>query len=116
MSHHKPIIYKHQDEKPMKSLEKIIQDGIAHGQAMALEYQGNSRRIIPLVHGLLKNGKEAVLCYKINSVDADGPDLAIRLYHSHKITNPQLTGEAFPFSRKIDYYLTKHFRTVYTKV
>ncbi|MEM7035684.1 MAG: hypothetical protein AAF570_01820 [Bacteroidota bacterium] len=100
----------------MKAFHKILQDVINEGQSLNLEYQGNPRHIIPLVFGELKNGKEAVLCYKINGVDEENPELSIRLYHSHKISNVKKTGRELSFNRKIDYYLTKHFRTVYVKV
>lgn len=91
-------------------------DVIAKGESISLDYQGNPRQIIPLVYGELKNGREAVLCYKINEENGHGPELSIRLYHSHKISNVKRTGREMPFSRKIDYYLTKHFRKVYVKV
>jgi hypothetical protein len=98
------------------TIDQTIMAGISAGKTLSLEYQGNPRRIIPLVYGLLKNGKEALLCYKINHVDEDGPDLSIRLYHAHKISGLCLNEEQLPFSRKIDYYLTKHYRSVYVKV
>jgi hypothetical protein len=98
------------------TIDQTIMAGISANQTLSLDYQGNPRRVIPLVFGLLKNGKEALLCYKINSIDEDGPDLSIRLYHAHKITDLSLNEEQLPFSRKIDYYLTKHYRQVYVKV
>jgi hypothetical protein len=111
------IIRKTQTKPIMTTtIDQLIETGICQGKTISLHYQGNPRRIIPLVFGLLKNGKEAVLCFKINGIDEDGPDLSIRLYHLHKITQPRINEESLPFSRKIDYYLTKHFRKVYVKV
>ena len=86
--------------------QKII-DAIESGESLSLTYQGNPRKVIPLAYGLLKNGKEALLCYKINAIYDDGPDLSIRLYHIHKVDNVEPGKEHYPFSRKIDYYLTK---------
>lgn len=102
--------------KAIHHLHHILCDVIDRGEILSLDYQGNPRQIIPLVYGVLKNGKEAVLCYKINEGDHEGPELAMRLYHSAKISNVHRTGIELPFSRKIDYYLTKHFRAVYSKV
>lgn len=99
-----------------KTIDQTILAGISANQTLSLEYQGNPRRVIPLVYGMLKNGKEALLCYKINCIDQDGPDLSIRLYHASKISGLKLNEEQLPFSRKIDYYLTKHYRQVYVKV
>ena len=84
-------------------------------QTLSLNYQGNPRRVIPLFFGLLKNGKEALLCYKINSIDEDGPDLSIRLYHMHKVSEMVVSDQVVPFSRKVDYYITKHFSMVFSR-
>lgn len=92
-------------------MEKI-KEAIKAGKTLQLDYQGQSLHVIPLVLGELKNGKEAMLCYKTN----DEGDLSIRLYHMHKVTNLLIGIESAPHSKNIDYYLTKHFRTIYAKV
>lgn len=81
------------------------------GAILPLNYQGNSRRVIPLAFGTLKNGKEALLCYKV-----EGEDLAIRLYHTSKISRLGDPQPGVSFDRKIDYYLTKHFRSIQCRV
>lgn len=99
----------------LKASHDLICNAIGEGSAIQLEYQGNVRQIIPLVYGMLRNGREAVLCYKINSIHNGEPDLVIRLYHLEKIRNVKPQGFRYPCNRRIDYYLTKHFTTVYQK-
>ena len=90
--------------------------GAIQSQAMiSLRYQKNPRTIIPLVYGKLKNGKNAVLCYKVYQNDDSNPEIALRLYHCEKISRVRVIGDSLPVNRKIDYYLTKHFGTVYQK-
>lgn len=101
-----------QELNPAKKYMYAIQ----RGHLIECEYQENPRTIIPLAWGKMKNGKNALLCFKINGYDEDGPDLSIRLYHAHKIKFAEIAGEAPPFSKKIDYYLTKHFRKIYIQV
>jgi hypothetical protein len=104
----------------MDSLADMLQSpllaAILHNETVKLQYQGNDRHVIPLVFGMLKNGKEALLCYKLDEMP-DGSFLqSIRLYHADKITDLEPTGRSLPHSRKIDYYLTRHYRRVYLQV
>ena len=90
-------------------------EAIAKGEILTLDYQGNPRSIVPLVYGVLKNGKKAILCYKISHPESGMPELALRLYHFEKISFLERSGRSIDVNRKIDYYLTKHFATVYQK-
>ena len=89
---------------------------ISENKTLKLDYQGNPRHVIPLVYGVLKNGKEALLCYKIIGEHNNHLDLAIRLYHLDKISNVKSTDRVIQESWEIDYYLTKHFKTIYSKI
>lgn len=104
-----------QTRNNMNSVHAKLTDAIARGETLQLEYQGNPREIIPLVFGRLRNGREAVLCYKIGDFRDGEPELLIRLYHLEKIRHVRKTPFRHRFNRKIDYYLTKHFTTVYQK-
>lgn len=64
---------------------------------------------------MLKNGKKAILCYKISHSDSGMPELALRLYHFEKISHLTRSGHHIEVNRKIDYYLTKHFASVFQK-
>lgn len=90
-------------------------EAISKGEILQLDYQGNPRSIVPLVYGVLKNGKKAILCYKISHPQSGMPELALRLYHFDKITFLENSGRSIEVNRKIDYYLTKHFATVFQK-
>lgn len=97
------------------SAQQQISAAIAAGEILQLNYQGNPRSIVPLVYGILKNGKKAILCYKINHPSCGFPEMALRLYHLDKVSHLQGTGHVREVNRKIDYYLTKHFASVYQK-
>lgn len=98
----------------MKTLDTTISDAIANGEILRLQYQGHPRRIVPLVYGILKNGKKAVLCYKINP-NPEGPEMALRCYHLEKISHLQTSGISAEVNRKVDYYLTKHFSEIHAQ-
>lgn len=103
-------------DNPIEALQAPINAAIMAGHTVRLEYQGNRRHVIPLVFGMLKNGKEALLCYKLDELE-DGSILqSIRLYHADKIEHVSGTITSVPHSRKIDYFLTRHFRRVYIQV
>lgn len=93
----------------------LIAEAIRNQEMLALHYQGNPRRIIPLVFGELKNGRQAVLCYKYNGLGCEEPEMVLRLYHLEKISHVMRTDIVMEVNRKIDYYLTKHFASVYQK-
>ena len=95
---------------------QTIVQAIEGKEVLSLEYQGNRRRIVPMVYGMLKNGRKAILCYKIVEQEGQAPELFMRLYHEEKIRHLYRTGEKMPLNRKIDYYLTKHFGQVFQKI
>lgn len=95
--------------------EAII-EAIQNREMLSLEYQGNARRIIPMVYGILKNGRKAILCYKIVESEGRPAELYLRLYHLEKIRHLKRTHQVMEINRKIDYYLTKHFGQVFQKV
>ena len=95
---------------------QAIVTAIAHKEVLCLEYQGNRRTIIPMVYGILKNGRKAILCYKIVEQEGQPAELFMRLYHEEKIRHLYRTGIQMPINRKIDYYLTKHFGQVFQKI
>ena len=94
----------------------VFHDAIFSQKTLKLDYQGKPRHVIPLVYGVLKNDKEALLCYKIIGEHNNHLDLAIRLYHLAKISNAEVTDRVIQESWEIDYYLTKHFKTIYSKI
>lgn len=98
------------------SYHDAIVNAISNREVLCLEYQGNSRRIIPMVYGILKNGRKAVLCYKIVETPGQPSELYLRLYHIEKIRHLHGTSTRMEVNRKIDYYLTKHFGQVYQKI
>lgn len=110
------------DKQPMHSYvrpqdhHEAISQAIQNREVISLEYQGNPRNIIPLVYGELKNGRQAVLCYKIVASEDGGAELFLRLYHIEKIRHLHRTSLVSEVKRKIDYYLTKHFASVFQKV
>ena len=87
---------------------------IQSGNTLKISYQDNNRHVIPLVYGRLKNGKDALLCYKLDVLPDGSITQSIRLYHADKISNITETGIHIPYSRRIDYFLTRHFRSTYT--
>gem|GEM_PF-6486666 len=101
--------------RPQEYHEAITQ-AIHNREVVNLEYQGNPRSIIPLVYGELKNGRKAVLCYKIVAQEGGASELYLRLYHLEKIRHLHRTTTVGEVNRKIDYYLTKHFASVFQKV
>jgi len=95
------------------SKRELLEQGISERKTLNLKYQGNDRTVIPLVYGVLKNGKEALLCYK----QLKNPvDYALRLYHIKKLSAIQITDDEFYPPVQIDYYLTKHFKTIYSRI
>ncbi len=98
-----------------QSTHSLICEAIRGHQMISLHYQGNPRRIIPLVFGELKNGRQAVLCYKYNGPNSHEPEIVLRLYHLEKISHVESLDIVLDVNRKIDYYLTKHFAAVYQK-
>lgn len=90
-----------------------IGTALSEGRELTLLYQGNNRRVIPLAHGVLKNGKEALLCYKVDIVYG-GQVHSIRLYHMSKVTDVKIGGGSAPHSKRIDYYLTRHFKSIHS--
>lgn len=103
-------------ETLIETIPHSLADAILHGQTLLLHYQDNPRHVIPLVFGRLKNGKDALLCYKIEPLPDGTHSQSIRLYHAGKISDVQPTGQSVPHSRRIDYFLTRHFRRVYIQV
>lgn len=106
-----------------KNMETVIDmipeplaDAILQGQTLRLRYQENHRHVIPLVYGRLKNGKDALLCYKLDVLPDGSITQSIRLYHASKISGIEATGQHIPYSRRIDYFLTRHFRRVYIQI
>lgn len=101
----------------MKPATQAIEDAIQNRETIHVKYRGGSRHVIPLVYGRLRNGREALLCYKI--LDHDAPaqsEIAFRLYHLSFLEPVKLPGEQVQNIPSIDYYLTKHFAAVYAKV
>ena len=97
----------------MEKFDTLV-TAIETGYSIRLGYQDNPRHVIPLVYGRLKNGKDALLCYKLDVLPDGSITQSIRLYHMDKVSNIVETGIHIPFSRRIDYFLTRHFRTTYT--
>lgn len=88
-----------------------IKSAIDQGQTLQCEYQGHPRHVVPLCVGGLKNGRSAMLCYKIEEREGKPMELFMRLYHLEKMVI-RGTGIALTVDRKIDYYLTKHFSRI----
>lgn len=102
--------------KRFRYADSALFDAMENRTALHVTYRGNARKVIPLVFGRLKNGKEAVLCYKIVEDNPGEPTLLIRLYHWEylDILSPAPLEADIDF--EIRYYLTRHFATVYGKV
>ena len=103
-------------ETVIDTIPEPLADAIMQGQTLRLNYQDNARHVIPLVYGRLKNGKDALLCYKLDVLPDGSITQSIRLYHASKISGIQATGQHIPYSRRIDYFLTRHFRRVYIQI
>jgi len=97
-------------------MEKIITEGIRLNNSLRLQYDGNDRHVIPLAWGMLKNGREGLLCYKLDELPDGSFTQSIRLYYSDKIADVKVEGLQLPFSRKIDYYLPRHYRQVVSSI
>jgi hypothetical protein len=102
-------------ETVIDTIPQPLADAIMQGQTIRLCYQDNPRHVIPLVYGRLKNGKDA-LCYKLDVLPDGSITQSIRLYHASKISDIETTGQHLPYSRRIDYFLTRHFRRVYIQI
>lgn len=103
-------------ESVVNSIPEALADAIMEGLTIRLNYQDNPRHVIPLVYGRLKNGKDALLCYKLDVLPDGSITQSIRLYHASKISEITATGQHIPYSRRIDYFLTRHFRRVYIQI
>lgn len=110
-----PLTTRNQLSSKVRGYHENIIAAIEQGEVLHLKYQDNSRKVVPLVYGVLKNGKRALLCYKIGEPGDNMPELAIRLYHFDKISDLERSGQLRTVDRKIDYYLTKHFASVYKR-
>ena len=117
-----PTIIKKQHARSRKAQTTICNDlhhhlseSIGGKEVIQLNYQDHPRTIVPLVYGELKNGRRAVLCYKINQLESGDTEMVLRLYHTDKITQLRRPGRTMEVNRRIDYYLTKHFATVNRK-
>jgi len=91
-------------------MENIIINAIKTDSTIRLKYDGNDRHVMPLVFGTCRNGKESLLCYKIDLNERQETVLSVRLYYMEKVTDVCSDGAVVSFPRKISYYLSRFFK------
>jgi hypothetical protein len=97
---------------PLVDHEMIVQ-AIQEGRNLTLEYKNNPRHVIPLAFGMCRNGRQGLLCLKVD-VQPNGQQVySIRLYYGDCLSNIALKASIKHSRRGIEYYCTRHFRQRY---
>jgi hypothetical protein len=92
--------------------EMIVQ-AIQDGRSLTLEYKDNPRHVIPLAFGMCRNGRQGLLCLKVDAQPNGQQAYSIRLYYGDCLSNI-VPREGIAHSRRgTEYYCARHFRQRY---